>query len=60
MIVKTSLDLIDEIIWINAKENGRMDNPETTLCTRDTGRRQTKQKTQHGKLKRRATRTKNW
>ena len=38
MIVKTSLDLIDEIIWINARENRRMDNPETTLCTRDTGR----------------------
>jgi hypothetical protein len=54
MIVKTSLDLIDESIWINARENRRMDNPETTLCTRDTGRRQTKQKTQHGK------RTKNW
>jgi len=36
-----------------------MDNPEklATLCTQDTTRRQTKQKTQHRKLKIWATRT---
>jgi len=36
-----------------------MDNPETlrTLGTHDTGRKQTKQKTQHRKLKRRVKRT---
>ena len=37
----------------------RMGNPDTlaTLCTQNTGRRQTKQKTQHRKLKRPATQT---
>jgi len=36
-----------------------MDKPEklTTLVTQDTGRRQTKQKTQHRKLKRWETQT---
>ena len=37
----------------------RMDYPEklATLGTQDTGQRQTKQKTHHRKIKRRATRT---
>ena len=41
------------------KGKSRMDNPETleTLSTQDTRRRQTKQKTQHRKLKRWTTRT---
>ena len=43
---------------MQAKWQSRMDNPEKleTFGTPDTGRRQTKQKTQHRKLKHCATR----
>ena len=39
---------------LRQKERSRMDNPDklATLGTQDTGRGQTKQKTQHRKLKR--------